>query len=130
MQNFLTVAGIVLNCVDTTWGEDPPETLGEEVAMADNALGSTERSPRRVFSGDVVFATAADATAFLTAISVTGALGVPTDVTAESEADGATRGDTLTVSARLGRLVARRTYAAGVTSTTWRATLRLRETEA
>lgn len=126
-MSFLTVAAIDLRCVDTTWGEDPPETLGEAARMADGSLGSTERTPKRAFSGDVVFPTVADAVAFRAAISVSGQLGVPTGVTAESDSDGATQGATLTVYARLGRLIARKQYLSSAVSTTWRATLKLRE---
>lgn len=126
-MSFLTVASTDLRCVDTTWGEDPPETQGEEVRHADNSLGSSERTPKRGFSGDVVFPTVSDATAFRAAISVGGSLGIPTPVTATGDADGGTQGATLTVHARLGRLIARKQYGAGVVTTTWRASLKLRE---
>ncbi len=127
---FLTIAGISPRCIDTTWGEDPPEILGEEVTMLDGSVGSTERSPRRAFSGDVVFTTRAEFLALRTAISVTSNPGVPTAVTATSDSDGLLAGDSLTVYARLGRCIARRQDAPEAEAPkNWKASLRFIETE-
>lgn len=127
---FLSVAGTELPCVIETWGEEMPNTLGEgDVQMLGGNLGSTERTPKRVFRGDVVFADPALVDTFRAAISVAGSPGVPKDVTATSPADGATRGATLTVRARMGRIGAfrHRIAATDPWSTKWRFTLTLTE---
>lgn len=125
---FLTLAGIDLRCIDTSWGEDPPELIGEEVVMLDGIVGSTERSGRRPFSGDVIFTSKADFYTLRNAISVTGDPGVPIAVTATSSADGLLGGDSLTVYARLGRCVARRQDDPNAPSpANWKASLRFIE---
>lgn len=127
------MAGVDLNgnnqtqgCIERTWGEDPPETEGEVVTMQDGSLGSTERTPIRKFSGDVFFASKALFDAFRVAISVTGASGVPKEVTASSDVNGVLGGDSLQVYARLGRCTGWRQAAAGApSSANWRASLTL-----
>lgn len=124
----LTVAGIALHLVKNSWGEDPPETLGEEVRMADGTFGSTERTPSRVFSGDVAFTTLALGAAFRTAISYVGSPGIPQLVTASSSADGVTGGASILVSARLGRIQYIETKdTAGNDTAYWKARLTLRQ---
>lgn len=127
---FLTVAAIDLLCIKDTWGEDPPETLGEVIRMADGTLGSTERTPKRQISGDVAFRTPAEGAAFRAAISLGGSPGVPWLVTATSDPDGAMGGASLTVLARLGRIQYVRTRtpeAPDVETIYWRGPLRLIE---
>lgn len=131
------VAGIDLDgnnqtqgCLERSWGEDPPDTQGEVVAMQDGSLGSTERTPRRRFSGDVFFASKALFHTFRDAISVSGSPGVPTAVSASSDANGVTGGDTLQVFARLGRCTGWRQHAPEAPSTAnWRANLVLTAVE-
>lgn len=130
IPDFLTVAGVVLECFVPSWGIDPPDTLGEEQPMLDGALGSTERTPMFRASGEVGFRTMADLVAFRTAISVSGAPGVPTPVTATSGAMGITLGVTYQVHARLGRIVPRKQAAGGAPeAATYRVPLSLRQTE-
>jgi hypothetical protein len=131
--SFLIVAGTdldgnnqTLGCIERTWGEDPPDTSGEVVEMQDGSLGSTERTPRRKFSGDVFFASKALFDTFRDAISVSGAPGVPVVIVASSDADGLLAGGSLSVLARLGRCTGWRQGAAGAPSTAnWRASLTL-----
>lgn len=120
----LTVAGIALKPVKNSWGEDPPETLGEEVRMADGTIGSTERTPARVLSGDVAFLTLAEGTAFKAAISYPGMPGVPYPVVAASTAASFS----LNVSARLGRIQFIETKdPSGADTAYWKAHLTLRQ---
>lgn len=124
----LTVAGIALHLVKNSWGEDPPETLGEEVRMADGTLGSTERTPSRVFSGDLAFRTLAEGAAFRAAISYPGSPGVPFPTTATSSATGVTGGVSVLVSARLGRIqFVEMKDASGADAAYWKAHLTLRQ---
>jgi hypothetical protein len=127
---FLSVAGIELPCVENTWGEEPPDTLGEEVRMLSGVLGSTERTPRRLFRGDVFFDNPQDVDTFRIAISLPGSPGVPTPVPAVSPFDGVLRGASLTVHARMGRIGAfkHRTNNVEPWTTKWRFTLTLTET--
>lgn len=130
-MSFLIVAGTDLDgnsqtqgCIERTWGEDPPETEGEVVPMQDGSLASTERTPRRKFSGDVFFASKALFDAFRVAISVTGSPGVPKEVTASSDSNGVFGGDSLQVYARLGRCTGWRQHAPDAPSAAnWRANL-------
>lgn len=125
----LTVAGIPLQLVKNTWGEDPPETLGEEVRMSEGTLASTERTGSRVFSGDIAFDTLAEGAAFRAAISIPASWGIPFAVIATSTADGVTGGASLLVSARLGRIQFVETRDdAGAWTAYWKARLTLRQT--
>lgn len=125
------VAGVDLDgsnatqgCLEGSWGEDPPETAGEVAAAQDGTLTSTERTPRRRFSGDVFFASKALFEAFRVAISVTSAPGVPKAVPASSDGDGLLAGASIEVLARLGRCTARRQHAPDAPSVqNWRANL-------
>ena len=102
--DFLTLAGHSLACIQGSAKERPPFRLGKRRRGQMANFLSTERSPKREFSVQVLFPTTSDATTVEADISVTGNPGIPKAVTATSAADGLTRGATLTVFAVFGDL--------------------------
>lgn len=128
---FLALNGTEVPVRQGTGRELPPELAGSERPRYDNTLGSTERSPRRVFTCEAFFPPNDPALADLRIlISEPGAIGVPAEITATSDADGLTRGSTLIVRARLGDIRNITTVVDGVQTSYWIAPLTLRETGA
>jgi hypothetical protein len=124
----LILAGIEIPVRAGTMRELPPELAGGERPRFDNSLGDTGRSPRRVFTCEAWFPpndTKVDT--LRTAISVAGALGVPTSVLAESSVDGLTRGESLLVRVRMGEIRSVTTYVATVKTVYWVVPLTLKE---
>lgn len=124
----LTLAGIEIPVREGTMRELPPERAGGERARFDNSLGDTSRSPRRVFTCEAFFPPGDTKVDVLrVAISVTGALGCPKDVLAESSVDGLTRGESLLVRVTMGEIRSVTTYVALVKTVYWTVPLTLKE---
>lgn len=126
----LTLAGIEVPVRAGTMRELPPEVSGFERPRFDNSLGSTERSPRRVWTCEAWFPpndTKVDT--LRVAISVSGALGIPSSssVLAESSAGGLTRGESVLVHARMGEIRSVTTYVDTVKTVYWVVPLTLKE---
>ncbi len=123
----LTVGGFPFRCVKDTWKRDPVELQGEAIRMENGALGSTQHGGKLVASGDVIFLSPEEADAALDAISAPNDPGVPVRVVATSDPSFVLRGQTVSVFATLGTIVARKHRVAGLLTTTWRGDLTLRQ---
>lgn len=124
---WLSVAGETLRAVRNEWRRLPDEVQGELARMADFSLGSTQRNPKRVYEGTVLWLTTAAADAFRAAISVAGAPGVATEVSAVSDATGLLGGETIQVYATLGTGEAVWYRDNGTATIYWKYSLRLTE---
>lgn len=98
---FLTIDGTDLACLRSEWVEEEPELQGEETRMEDGGRGSTLRNAKRRWTGPVDFYGNTDYENFRSAISVSGAVGVPEEVSATSDADGLLSGQTVTVTVKI-----------------------------
>jgi hypothetical protein len=102
MANFLTLAGWTPRCLQDTAKYQEVSRLGVRRRALDGTMLSTERTPRRRFQVQVLFQDAAEYAAENAAISVPGSPGIPTPVTASSDADGLLMGQSFNVWAVLG----------------------------
>jgi hypothetical protein len=120
----LTIAGIsTVRVVAGSWQEEETDFRGVFRRVASGDAQSTQRSPKRGFSGTVFLTTKAELLALKTAISEAGAIGVAAPVTVSSSDDGGTTGDTLTCYCWLGRTQ----FIKNGDSVYWKAQLTVRE---
>jgi hypothetical protein len=124
---FLSVAGETLRCLRDEWHRLPDVTQGEVSRTVDGSFTNTMQAPKAVYEGNVLWLTTAEANAFRVAISVAGSPGVPTEVAAQSDADGLLGADTIQVYATLGQGEARYYLENGAPTIYWRYSLRIEE---
>ena len=124
---WLSVAGEPLRAVRNEWRRLPDEIQGELARMSDFSYGSTQQNPKAVYEGSAIWLTTTLANAFRAAISVSGAPGVPKEVTADSDSTGLLAGTSLQVYATLGTGEAVYFKDAGVVTIYWKYALRLTE---
>lgn len=124
---FLAVAGETLRCLRDEWSRLPDEVQGELARTADGGFANTQMNPKRVYEGNVLWLTTAEADAFRASISVGGSPGVPTEVQAQSDADGLLGATTIQVYATLGQGEARYYMDGGTPTIYWRFSLRIVE---
>lgn len=117
MSVFLSVAGIELRVFENNASEEPAELKGSLVRLDDNTAQSSQRSPKRAFACVAKFDPPSTYDTFLAAISVAGQPGVATPVTVSSDADGLTRGASLSMYVMAGK-IQQKTKGAGIFKTT------------
>ena len=124
MAWVLTIAGnSTVRVVADSWQEEETDFKGVFRRTANNSGVSSQRSPKRGYTGTPFFTTTAELEAFRAAISEPGAVGVAAPVTISSSDDGGTRGATFTAYCWLGRLQALKNG----DSVYWKGTLTVRE---
>jgi hypothetical protein len=124
---FLAVAGETLRCLRDEWQRLPDVMQGEISRTSDGSFCNTMAHPKAVYEGNVLWLTTAEADAFRVAISVAGSPGVPTEVSAQSDADGLLGAQTISVYATLGQGEARYYLDGGTPTIYWRFSLRIEE---
>jgi hypothetical protein len=124
---FLSVAGETLRCLRDEWHRLPDSFQGEVSRTVDGSFTNTMQHTKAIYEGNVLWLTTAEADAFRVAISVPGAPGVPTEVAAQSDADGLLGATTIQVYATLGQGEARYYLENGAPTIYWRYSLRIEE---
>ena len=124
---FLTIEGVPVSILVGSGAEEVSETQGKQRRSFAGTMLSSERTAKLNFSGQADFWSATDLNAMLAAISLDLIGGVPKPVTVSSDADGLTRGMTITAYVRAGKREAMVQTVGGLESTFWTCPLTIRE---